>query len=181
MAKNYYTESEIVMCAYMPIEILEKNAYEKISIKGRPLALISTIANSIETLRSSLDYRNSLIDKFKRLFPTIPEKSRLDYYFGFPLPGDSVNQEYFDSMKGIYQYTDDVIFFSSLLCDDLKLHGEALRKSYRKTYGSKVDSQRRSHSCLRDCNSPKMGLKFCHAHHCTINAEKILGELAFLC
>jgi hypothetical protein len=124
---------------YMPVEILEKNAYEKLSIKGRPLALISTIANSIETLRSCLDYRNNLIDRFKRLFPTIPDESRFDYYFGFPLPNDSVNQEYSDSMKGIYQYTDDVIFFSSLLCDDLKLHGEAIRKTYKKVYGKNTD------------------------------------------
>jgi hypothetical protein len=136
---EFGNDLKILHMPYMPIEILEKTAYEKISLKGRPLALISTIANSIETLRTSLDYRNNLIENFKLLFPTIPEMRALEHYFGFPFSDGSVNQEYLDSMKGIYQYTDDVIFFSSLLCDDLKSHGEALRKSYKKSYGKKVD------------------------------------------
>ncbi|MBZ2188842.1 hypothetical protein K8B33_07025 [Alcanivorax sp. JB21] len=137
---QFETDLKTLHMPYLPLEVLEKNAYERITIKGRPLALISTIANSVEALRNSLDHRNNLIEKFKGLFPTIPNKDRLDYYFGFPLPGGRVHQEFLNTMEGIYQYADDVIFFSSLLCEDLKKYGEGIRKIYKEKYDKKVEN-----------------------------------------
>jgi hypothetical protein len=125
--------------SYLPFDILEKSIYERITISGRPLALIPTVANSIESLRSSVNHRNLIIEKFRSHFPNISDKQKLDYYFGFPLPSGAVDQEYMDTMEGIYQHLDDVIFFSALLCDDLKVHGERLRKIYKKQFSKEID------------------------------------------
>jgi len=124
---------------HIPIELLEMNGYEKITLRGRPLALISTLSTSIDTMRSSLNRRNKVIENFKSLLPTISQKEKLDYYFGFPLTDGSVDQEYLDTTEGLYQYADDVIFFSSLLCEDLRKHGNKLRNIYKKLHGKKID------------------------------------------
>ena len=43
-----------------------------------------------------------------------------------------------------------------------------------------MSSQRRGYPHLRGCKSPKMGLRCGYADHCTFEAEKVLGEFAFL-
>jgi hypothetical protein len=86
-----------------------------------------------------LAYRNKLIDQFKINYQRIPEQQKLEIYFGLLLPDGSVNQEYPDTLQAISQYTDDVIFFSSLLCSDLVAHGEKIRAQYRKGFGRHLD------------------------------------------
>jgi hypothetical protein len=129
---QFETNLKTIPLPHTPIAVLETNVYERVIIKGRPLALVSTIANSLDQLSSSLKQRNIIIDNFKIIFQNMPEKDKLDHYFGFPLPDGSVHQEYLDTLQGLYQYTDDVIFFSSLFCEDLKKHGNKLIQKYNK-------------------------------------------------
>ena len=63
------------------------------------------------------------------------------YYFGLTLPTGHTNQEYSDVIEAIHSYIDDVIFFSSLLCDDLIEYGNKLRsrERYLETNAPKVN------------------------------------------
>ena len=135
---QFDTDLKTLHMPFVPFDDAIQNIQDRISINGRPLALLSAIANSLNTLRSSLEYRNKLIEEFKTLFPNIRGQETLNYYFGMPLANGSVNHEYSDTLVGIYQYTDDVIYFSSLLCSDLNKYGEELRNFYVKKYRRKI-------------------------------------------
>ena len=135
---HFDTDLKALHMPFVPFDDAIQNIQDRISINGRPLALLSAIANSLNTLRSCLEYRNQLIEKSKSMFPNLSEQDKLNYYFGLPLKGGSVNQEYSDTIEGVSQYADDVIFFSSLLCSDLNKYGEQLRDLYIKKYGRKI-------------------------------------------
>ncbi len=124
---------------FVPFDDVLRTIQEQVNVRGRPLALVSAIQNSLASLRESLVYRNKLIDQFKSNFQRVPEQQKLEIYFGLPLPDGSVNQEYPDTLKAISNYTDDVIFFSSLLCSDLVAHGEKIRAQYRAAFGRHLD------------------------------------------
>jgi hypothetical protein len=123
----------------VPIDILKKQAYEKLSLRGRPLGLVAAISNAISSFEDAIRARNSVIEQYKRFPPNLAEKTKLDFYFGFPLPDGNVSTEYLDSLEGIYQHTDDAIFYSSLLGSDLEKYGNKLRDRYLKTHGSEIE------------------------------------------
>jgi hypothetical protein len=137
---NFQTDLKTLHMPNLPIGVLEDTVYNKITIKGRPLALVPTLSNSVSALKSSLDYRSELIGNFKIMFPSISQKEGLDYYFGFPLPDGSVHQEYSDIVDAVYHYLDDVIFYSGKLCEDFNSHGSELRDIYVRRYGKKIEN-----------------------------------------
>lgn len=124
---------------FVPFDDVSGIIQGQVNVRGRPLALVSTIQNSLSSLRESLEYRNGLIDQFKTDFQGLQEEHKLKIYFGLPLPDGNVHQEYLDTLQATYQYTDDVIFFSSLLCSDLVAHGEKIRAQYRKEFGRHLE------------------------------------------
>lgn len=102
----------------LPIEILQKAIFERISVIGRPLSLATVLGQSVADLNMSNALRNSLIDAFKRMGQPI----NAYLYFGLR-QGDIVNEEYPSSVTAIFRQTDDAIFFSHLLVRDLIEHG----------------------------------------------------------
>lgn len=56
-------------------------------------------------------------------------------YFGIPIRksdgSENHDSEYKDTVTAISSQTDDVIFFSKMLCSDLERHGERLLKEYK--------------------------------------------------
>jgi hypothetical protein len=52
-------------------------------------------------------------------------------YLGIPYKEGHTNQEYGDIVKAIAEYTDNVIFFSTLLCRDLRDHGLQVAEKYK--------------------------------------------------
>ena len=64
------------------------------------------------------------------LFEGLAPKSRLGFpppaYFGLKV-GDRTDNRYASSIDGIYGYTDDCIFFSKLLSEDLTRYGNKLK------------------------------------------------------
>lgn len=123
----------------VPMEVLATQAYEKLSLRGRPLGLVSAISNALSSLEESLSVRDQIIEQYKRFHPSVDDKTKIDFYFGLPLPDGSVSTEYADSLEGINQYTNDAIFFSALLCKDLEKYGNKLRDRYIKKYGGEVE------------------------------------------
>lgn len=124
---------------FVPFDDVSRRVQEQIDVRGRPLALASTIHNSLASLRDSLEYRNTLIELFKKDFKGAPEEIKLKIYLGVRLPDGNIHQEYADILQAISQYTDDVIFFSSLLCSDLVAHGDNIRTYYIKRFGKHLE------------------------------------------
>jgi hypothetical protein len=111
---------------------MPRTFFEKLSIHGRPIALITTLIQSVDGLNMAIMKRNQLVEFYKA--SSLPPNQLLALYFGFPFNGGQVNQEYPDSMEAIFTQTDDGIFFSTKLCDDLSEHGDH-SASFKKRFG----------------------------------------------
>ena len=117
-------------------DLLQTFAFEKISLNGRPLVLVDTLTQTISSLNSSIVKRNQLIETYRAQEP-IRGKVLTQIYFGRPDDHGNIDNTYPDSMEAIYRLTDDCIFFSKLLCDDLVAHGKKLAERYEKTISKK--------------------------------------------
>jgi hypothetical protein len=109
-----------------PIKTLETLLFEKLSITGRPLSLVTVLSQSIDGLNAARTLRNSIIEKCKSL----PEGVTPPIYFGLPFAGGHVDSSYPDCIGAIATHTDDCIFFSKLIGEDLVKHGEKLAKQF---------------------------------------------------
>ncbi len=114
----------------LPVEILQKTIFERISVVGRPLTLATMVGQCIADLYMSIARRNSLIEDFKGRGPPL----NANLYFGLR-QGDVVNEEYPASMNAMSQQTDDCIFFSQLLVKDLIEHGTKAADEFTKEIG----------------------------------------------
>ncbi len=136
---HFEMDLEFMSLPHVPMEVLSKQAYEKLNLRGRPLGLVSATSNALSMLQTRVELRNSLIGQFRMVFPSMSEKEKLDHYFGFPLADGSVHKEYADCINGINEYANDVIFFSSLLCEDLGKYGNDLRRAYVNKYRRDIE------------------------------------------
>lgn len=116
-----------------PIETLQELLFHKVSAHGRPLALVAVLEQSLVGLKDSINKRDSLAQKFGN--GEIPSELIAQYYLGLPLPNGDINQEYPDLVETIHSYSDDIIFFSTLLCADLVEHGKRIHKAFTKKFG----------------------------------------------
>ena len=111
----------------VPIETLKHIVFQEISAVGRPLALVAVIEQSLIGLSGAIAKRDQLIQRF--VSGEIPENKHAHFYFGLPLQGGHLNQEYPDLVEAIYSYVDDLAFFSYQLCSDLMKHGAKVREA----------------------------------------------------
>lgn len=111
----------------VPIETLKHIVFQEISAVGRPLALVAVIEQSLIGLNAAIAKREALIQRFAS--GEIPEDKHPHYYFGLPLQGGHINQEYPDLVEAIYSYVDDLAFFGYQLCVDLMKHGTKVREA----------------------------------------------------
>jgi hypothetical protein len=117
----------------LPLSILQSQVFEKLSLHGRPIALLTTLIQSVDGLNTAIEKRNQLVEFYKA--SSLPPNRLLALYFGFPFNGGQVNQEYPDSIGAIYAQTDDGIFFSVQLCNELSQHGDDLSALFTKQFG----------------------------------------------
>lgn len=116
----------------LPTSILQTLIFEKLSVHGRTILLATTVAQTIESLNTCIKRRNELIEGFKT--GSLPDTQALALYFGFSF-GGRINEEYANAIEAIYRQTDDAIFFSSQLCNDLTRHGGELAASFKRRFG----------------------------------------------
>lgn len=113
-----------------PITTIQDIVLSRLSAVGRTISAVTALANSVENLNRALSKRNELLNAFKS--KQLPEGASFHHmYFGLPYGTRQTNQEYGGSVEAIYLYTDDIIFFSIKLCEDLRDHGEILKKRYK--------------------------------------------------
>jgi len=117
----------------LAVDILQKQIFEKLSVVGRPLNLATTIVQTVHGLSASLEKRNELIASYKAGNP--PFSAEL--YFGLPRAG-TINQDYPSVVDAMYSQTDDGIFFTQFLCQDLNTHGNQLAATFTKQFGKGV-------------------------------------------
>lgn len=117
-----------------PIAQLLELILSKLSTTGRPLNLAMSLSAIAERFNGMVSRRNALIAELRE--GKMPHGAELHHmYFGLPFGGGHVSQEYPDALRGIASYLDDLIFFSNLLCRDLKEHGESLVERFRAEVG----------------------------------------------
>lgn len=114
-----------------PIELLQKQVFEKISVDGRALSLTTTLLSTMQSLNTSIKRRNDLIESYRKISP-LPNDVLVKLYFGRPDADGHTDRNYPDSVESIYNLTDDCIFFSNLLCGDLYKHGNSIKGKYGK-------------------------------------------------
>ena len=116
-----------------PIETLQELLFHKISAHGRPLALAAVLEQSLVGLKDSISKRDALAQKFDN--GEISSQLIAQRYLGLPLPNGDINREYPDLVEAINSYSDDIIFFSTLLCADLVEHGQRIHQKFTKKFG----------------------------------------------
>ncbi len=117
----------------LPTDILRAVVFERLSLVGRPLNLVMTLAQTAQSLDGSVEKRNALIERYKTEFAH-DNRNLTPQYFGFPYGNGHINLEYPGSVEAIYNQTNDGIFFSNLLCKDLHDHGQHLADEFKKKF-----------------------------------------------
>ena len=117
----------------LPISIIEKLGFDNLSVGVKALTLISTLTNTSLMLNQAIVGHNKLIDFVKT--SNFSDREAMFWHLGLEYSPGSSNKEYSDNLEAIYLFTDDGIFFSCQLLEELIKHGEAKRLSFQKRYG----------------------------------------------
>lgn len=117
----------------LPTDTLRAVVFERLSLVGRPLNLVMTLAQTAQSLDDSVNKRNTLIETYKTEF-AIDDRNFPLLYFGFPYRDGHANLDYPGTVEAISNQTNDGIFFSNLLCNDLHEHGQHLADEFKKKF-----------------------------------------------
>lgn len=115
-----------------PISALEAMLFEKVSIRGRGLALVPALASAAIELNASISGRNELIEEFRE--KRQDDKVILEKYLGLPNAKGDIDQRHPDLVRAVALQTNDCIYFSYLLNADLSAYAGSLRNRYRWRY-----------------------------------------------
>jgi hypothetical protein len=121
----------------IPTAMLERELFEKISISGRALHAAIDLLGAIDGLEKSIGLRNDLIAEIHKRSP-VPGQALTEMYFGIPTADGVTDERFSGSVIGIFDQTDDCIFFSHLLSKDLTIYGRQLRRRYAWRYRLRV-------------------------------------------
>lgn len=124
------------LSATLPVDTLKALVYERINSYGKPLGIVAQVESAAAGLSFSIDERRRVIADFQA--NAFQGEALAFRYFGEMAPDGQVYAEYADLIQVISDYTDDLIFFSSSLADELIKHGKAVRSKFTKKFGSEV-------------------------------------------
>jgi len=111
----------------LPLDSLDSLIFNKISSGSRCLAATIQLREYYSNLTSAIQTRRNIIEnRSSKLTPHA--------YYGYPHQG-VVDSRYHDSIVGIKNYVDDLIFFSTIICDDLMVSGNSAFKNFKKEHG----------------------------------------------
>ncbi|WP_025857562.1 hypothetical protein [Pseudomonas sp. CHM02] len=120
-----------------PISALQDIVMGEISTTGRAIASVIALADALQNLNDALRGRNEIILKIKE--DRLPSGAEVQhFYFGIPYAKGKANLEYGCYVQALSLYTNDTIFFSMKLCDDLREHGLHVVKKYKKELQGKA-------------------------------------------
>lgn len=120
-----------------PVDTLQEIVLGRLSATGRALAATTALADAIRNLNNAIEKRNNLIERIKD--ERLPEGAKVHhFYFGMPYAEGKSNEEYGSYVKALALYTDDTIFFSIKLYEDLREHGLGIAKKYKIKFGGEA-------------------------------------------
>lgn len=118
---------------FSSVQVLREHVCSNVHVAGRPLSLVTTMEGIDRTLNGLLERRNAMVEEFRRMGSTATE-TVISSYLGLGAPGRT-DSTYADLVEGIVDYNDDLIFFGTLLCEDLVEHGKEVRRRLTTTFG----------------------------------------------
>ena len=118
----------------LPLPILQTQIFEKLSVQGRVILLLTTLDQTAAGLNEAIRKRNQLTETFRARSLSSSTGELLALYFGFPFQG-RIDQQYSDAVEAIYRQADDAIWFSAKLCSDLSAHGDQLSATFKRKFG----------------------------------------------
>lgn len=116
-----------------PLDYLQ-DIVGRLSSSGRALAAVTAAADATRNLNNALNKRNDILERMKD--ERLPKGAEVyHFYFGIPYAEGRGNNEYGSYVRAMASYTDDALFFSTKLHDDLYEHGKAISEKYRRKFG----------------------------------------------
>jgi hypothetical protein len=116
-------------------DTLRSHVLDRLSVVDRPLNLAVSASESSAALVQALINHNALIKEFREAGGA-ENKDFIARYFG--LPGTQETDEvYKNTLEAMELHVNSLIYFTHMLCGDLKEHGETLLVKYRKRVKSK--------------------------------------------
>ena len=111
-------------------DALRTQIFERLSVGGRLIGLLTALIGTVQRLNDSLENRNALIAEIQAQRP-LPEEVLIEVYFGLQQSWrGTTDKRYADYIDNIYHQLDDCIFFSRKLTEDLVEHGLRLKKKW---------------------------------------------------
>jgi hypothetical protein len=124
---DFHADLQTITPVIVPIQVLERYVFEKVSVRGRALAAAVDLVGAIDGLDKSIKYRNDLIAEIHKESPVQPDLL-MERYFGLRNANGVADERFKAGVEAIYNQTDDCIFFSRILADDLLTYGNRLRQ-----------------------------------------------------
>jgi hypothetical protein len=109
------------------IEPLQGLILSGLSLRGRPRPLVAVLGQTMESLNNSIVARNQMISAMKA--SNASQNNKVAFYFALPREG-SLDETFSGTMEAICKQTDDCIYFSWRLCEDLTRHGKRVRAQF---------------------------------------------------
>ncbi|MGY2259283.1 hypothetical protein [Pseudomonas sp. SDO55104_S430] len=114
-----------------PIESLQEIVLSNMAHAGFSISIATSLAEAVKSLNTAIAKRNEIINNYKS--NQIPEGATVNQlYLGLEYKPGVRNKEYGDVVRAIYEYNDDVIFFSIKLCKEIQDHGSNLIRRYKR-------------------------------------------------
>jgi hypothetical protein len=109
---------------------LEDVAYNRLSLRNRALMLVPHLVQIVEHARGAYGDRIRVIEEFRTR--RLPAADFAHAYLGIPTAAGVTDARYRSSITAIVLYTNDVIYFSKMLSEDIAAHAERVRMTLRK-------------------------------------------------
>jgi len=125
---QYVADLKFLPLLDTPIDLLERQVFEKVPAQGRILSVAMTLVRTLQSLNKSLKDRNELIDYYQN--NSMNNTEQVEFYFGLKGASNKLDRRYADTLETIYNYNDDCIFFAKILSEDLYKLGTQLSETY---------------------------------------------------
>lgn len=123
---HFKADLESVPFVRTSVDVLERHVFEKTALRGRGLAAADALFRVIDDLTNTVRDRNDLVTEFREASHS-PERL-LEFYLGTADVDGHVDDRFRANIEALYLHSDDCIFFSRILADDLIEYGNRLRK-----------------------------------------------------
>ncbi len=130
-APSIAIDARVVPSLAFPIVTLQRLLFDKISLSGRALALMTTLSETAGWLTNANARRNELLEQIGRL---PPGADAAQAYFGTSA-SHGTGTDYPGTVASVASHTDELIYFSATLASDLAAHAHALRATWTKEFG----------------------------------------------